>query len=79
MRTYDSVTLFFPASGKRNNNNGTLSYVGEYGNGDYWTANAYISPNSLVNGSILHFYSRESLWSYQSRSWGYPVRAVAEE
>ena len=70
-----SVTpnVFFPASGRRYGSNGSLSNVGSYG--CYWSASA----NNSNNGQNLYFDSGYWDWFYSSRSFGYPVRAVAEE
>ena len=69
--TYSAV--FFPASGYRESSNGYYLYVvGSYGY--YWSA----TPDSGPNGR--NFYFDSSNWSIFSplRSYGFPVRAVAE-
>ena len=62
----------FPASGYRNNSNGSLSNVGS--NGYYWSASA----NNSNNGHNLNFNSSNWNWNNNNRSNGFPVRAVAE-
>ena len=62
----------FPASGYRNNSNGTLNNVGS--NGYYWTA----TPYSTNNGRNLNFNSSNTNWNNNNRAYGFPVRAVAE-
>ena len=71
--TVNGTPIFFPASGRRNNSNGSLSTVGSYGY--YWSASA-------DNGSYDHnLYFTSSVWYWVSnyRAYGFPVRAVAEE
>ena len=65
-------TLFFPASGTRNDGNGSLGNVGS--NGYYWSASAYNSSH----GRSLYFYSSTCDWYGSYRTYGFPVRAVAE-
>ena len=62
----------FPASGQRNNSNGSLSNVGS--NGYYWSASA----NNSNNGHNLNFNSSNCNWNNNNRAYGFPVRAVAE-
>lgn len=66
-------SIFFPASGCRNNGSGSLSIVGSYGY--YWSA----SPSGSYGGHFLGFSS--SYWGCYSvnRAYGFPVRPVAEE
>ena len=76
-RNLTSVTpnVFFPASGYRYGSDGSLNDVGSYGR--YWAALAHSgNPSSAPN---LYFGSSNRYWSGNSRSVGYPVRAVAEE
>lgn len=66
------VTLF-PASGYRNNNDGSLNNVGN--NGNYWSA----VPNNTNNGCNLNF----NQWNVNpqnnnNRSNGFSVRPVSE-
>ena len=70
---YSGASLFFPASGYRYNSSGSLYDVGSYGH--YWAASAY----SSYSGHRLYFYSSSWSWYSNSRAFGYPVRAVAEE
>jgi hypothetical protein len=76
-RNLTSVTpnVFFPASGYRNYDSGSVSNVGSYGY--CWSASGF-SSSSLYARS-LHFDSSKCSWSYDYRSYGCPVRAVAEE
>ena len=67
------ANVFFPASGCRNGSNGTLNNVGSYGY--YWTA----TPYSTNSGRPLGFRSSSTGWNGDSRAYGCPVRAVAEE
>ena len=67
------TALFFPASGYRHYDSGTLTHVGS--DGFYWSA----SPLSSNNGRSLYFTSSYWKWHFGSRAYGYPVRAVAEE
>ena len=64
--------IIFPASGYRNNSNGSLNNVGN--NGYYWSASA----NSSNNGHYLNFDSSNWNWNNNNRANGYPVRAVVE-
>ena len=63
--------IFFPASGYRDNSNGSLGNVGSYGY--CWTA----SPYSTNYGRYLYFYSSNARWDSYFRALGFPVRAVA--
>ncbi len=65
--------LFFPASGCRTNDSGTLGDVGS--GGYYWPASPYGSNQCC----LLNFASGSWDWHYYSRACGFPVRAVAEE
>ena len=65
--------LFFPASGFRSNSGGSLNEVGGYG--FYWSA----SPDGDKYGHNLYFFSSYWSWYGNSRAYGFPVRAVAEE
>ena len=67
--------LFFPASGCRLFNAGSLNNVGSYG--FYWAASAYGSNTNSAR--YFYFNSGSWGWLYDSRSNGFPVRAVAEE
>ena len=68
-----TATINFPASGLRNNNDGSLYSVG--GNGYYWSAD----PNNTGNGCNLDFDSGFVYpLSYNSRACGFAVRAVSE-
>ena len=66
-------SIFFPASGQRDNSSGSLSDVGS--NGYYWSASA----NNSNYGLYLYFNSSYWSWDYSYRADGFPVRAVAEE
>ena len=66
-------TVYFPASGYRNDNDGSLNDVG-YG-GYYWSA----VPNNTYYGCYLNFYQ----WyvyprNFYYRSYGFSVRPVSE-
>ena len=66
------VTLF-PASGYRNNNDGSLNNVGN--NGYYWSA----VPNNTNNGCNLNFNSGNvNPQNNNNRSYGFSVRPVSE-
>ena len=69
-KTYSGI--FFPASGCRSHNSGTLYDVGS--NGRYWSA----SLNGDNNGRFLHFSSSYWSWDNYRRAYGFPVRPVAE-
>lgn len=71
---YGGASLIFPASGLRNNS-GSLSYVGS--RGYCWSSSAYSSNSSYARS--LYFGSSYWYWDNNSRSYGFPVRAVAEE
>jgi uncharacterized protein (TIGR02145 family) len=65
-------TIFLPAAGYRNINNGTLYNVGTFG--DYWSSTAN-SPNSY----FLHFRNSGVYPSSDgNRATGYSVRCVAD-
>ena len=67
------ATVYFPASGYRSRNDGSLGFVG-YG-GYYWSA----VPNLTFYGCYLYFSSGHvDPQSYDSRSNGFSVRPVAE-
>ena len=60
-----------PASGNRNNNNGTMNNVGS--NGNYWSS----TPNSATNGYNLNFNSGNvNPSNNNNRTNGFPVRCV---
>ena len=75
--TYSTNTtgpdLYFPASGCRFGNSGTLSNVGSYGY--CWSA----SPQGIYGGYDLLFGSGNWYWDSKGRADDFPVRAVAEE
>ena len=67
------ATVYFPASGVRNNNDGSLNFVG--GGGYYWSA----VPNNSYYGCVLGF----GQWYVgpqggDHRSYGFSVRPVSE-
>ena len=76
-RNLTSVTpnVFFPASGYRNGSGGGLNSVGSYGYS--WSASAFGSNTSYAR--YLFFSPTSWNFSNYNRSYGYPVRAVAEE
>ena len=65
-------SIFFPASGCRSGNNGSLGGVGS--SGYCWSASAY---NSYYCHN-LYFYSSSWDWNYYYRAYGFPIRAVAK-
>ena len=68
-----TATINFPASGCRNNNDGSLYYVGNYGY--YWSA----VPYDTGDGCGLGFYSGNVNPLYgNARAYGFAVRAVSE-
>ena len=68
------ATTFFPASGWRYNNSGTLNYV--TANGVCWVA----GPNNMVNSYYLNFDSGYvGPFDYTHRSYGYSVRSAEEK
>ena len=64
--------IFFTATGYRDRSYVSLYNVGSYGY--YWSASAY----NGYNGHYLGFGSGSWSWGNYYRSYGYPVRAVAE-
>ena len=69
----DCFQAVHPASGYRNNSNGSLSNDGS--NGNYWSS----SPNSQTNGYNLNFNSGNvNPSNSNNRANGFPVRCVAE-
>ena len=66
------TALFFPASGLRDYNDGSLGFVGA---GYCWSASAYDS----YKGHTLFFPSTNWIWDSYERASGFSVRAVAEE
>lgn len=74
--TDNTPNVFFPASGYRDYNNGSLNYVGSFGY--YWSA----SPYSSDHGRNLYLdWTSYKYWKFfgYNRSYGFPVRAVLEE
>ena len=68
-----TATIFFPASGFRNNSDGSLIGVGS--GGYYWSA----VPSNADNGCNLYFYwSDVSPQSSSNRSYGFAARPVSE-
>ena len=70
------ATTFFPASGWRYNNSGTLNYV--TANGVCWVA----GPNNMVNSYYLNFdsgYVGPFDYTDANRSYGYSVRSAEEK
>lgn len=65
-------TIFLPASGRRAPGNGALDDVGS--RGYYWSA----APNGGNSVRNLYFNSGHWTWDDYGRTWGFPVRAVAE-
>ena len=65
--------LWFPASGYRRFDSGMLCNVG--GVGYLWPASAY----GTTNARHMSFYSNDWGWNKNVRSFGFSVRAVAEE
>lgn len=68
-------SIFFPASGCRIGSDGSLNDVGNYGY--YWSASAYGSNTNDARN--LSFTSSYWDWNGSYRSYGLPVRVVAEE
>ena len=68
-----TATIFFPASGFRNNSDGSLNFVGSFGY--YWSA----VPSSSNLGCYLYF-SWSSVYpqDYYGRSYGFAARPVSE-
>ena len=68
-----TATINFPASGYRDNNAGSLNYVGS--GGYYWSA----VPNNTYSGCLLSFYSGNvnPLYDYD-RTCGFAARPVSE-
>ena len=73
--TYVTPNVFFPASGCRQFNTGNLRLVGEYG--CHWDASADGSNANYAR--YLYFSSDRWTWNNSHRSFGFSVRAVAEE
>ncbi len=70
-RTYNGN--WFPAAGYRYSDDGSMSFVGSYG--DYWSA----SPYSGSSGYSLYFYSGSvNPASSSRRAFGFSVRCVQE-
>ena len=68
-----TATIYFPASGYRYTNDGSLNYVGV--DGFYWSA----VPRNTVNGCCLYFNSgNASPLYYDGRPSGFPARPVSE-
>lgn len=68
-------SIFFPASGCRSGSDGSLNDIGSYGY--YWSASAYGS--NTYDARNLSFTSSYWNWNGSYRSYGLPVRVVAEE
>jgi hypothetical protein len=71
--TLNDTSIYFPATGIRNSNSGTLGLVGS--DGFYWSA----TPHSSLSGRCLRVDSSDWYWYNNSRATGFPVRPVAEE
>ena len=71
--TMNGANVFFPASGYRYHNNGTLGTVNS--DGYYWTA----TPYGANIGRRLNLSSNYTGWETSLRAYAIPVRAVAEE
>ena len=70
---YQKVDATIPASGYRNNSNGSLNNAGS--NGNYW----FCSPNSTTNGYNLNFNSSNvNPSNNNNRANGFPVRCLRE-
>ena len=68
-----TATIFFPASGFRNNSDGSLNYVGGYGY--YWSA----VPYSSYSGCNLYLdWSSVYPQNNSNRSYGFAARPVSE-
>ena len=67
-----SETIFFPASGYRNNGGGVLYTVGSYG--FYWSS----VPYSTYSGCCFRFYVGFFNYYVNPRAYGFAVRPVAE-
>ncbi|MCC8171162.1 MAG: DUF1566 domain-containing protein [Parabacteroides sp.] len=65
--------LFFPASGCRDYNDGTLRVSGTYGYG--WSSTPYDGSNAW----FLDFWSTNARTNYSSRRYGFPVRCVQDK
>ena len=63
-------SIFLPAAGLHYGDDSSLHLVGS--NGYYWSA----SPTSSYYGHYLYLHSSFWDWYYNSRSFGFPVRAV---
>lgn len=71
--TSPDATVYFPASGYRYNDDGSLRNVGRFGY--YWSA----VPYDAYNGCYLSFsQKRVGPQSYSVRSYGFSVRPVSE-
>ncbi|MDY3103413.1 MAG: fimbrillin family protein [Prevotella sp.] len=67
------ATVYFPASGYRNNDDGLLKYVGSIGY--YWSA----VPSNTYSGCSLGFNQWDAYPQYDNyRSYGFSVRPVSE-
>lgn len=70
--SFNEWLLFFPASGYRNNNDGSLNNVGN--NGYYWSA----VPNNTNNGCNLNFNSGNvNPLNNNNRTYGFAARPVS--
>ena len=71
--SFNEWLLHFPASGYRNNNDGSLNNVGN--NGYYWSA----VPNNTNNGCNLNFNSGNvNPLNNNNRTYGFAARPVSE-
>jgi hypothetical protein len=64
-----------PASGHRDNSNGSLSFVGNVGH--YWSGSSAFSSSFAYELSV--YSSDASANGYTGRSYGQPVRCVLQE
>jgi len=65
-------SIFLPASGIRSYTDGSLGYIGTYG--DYWSSTA----DDIYNAYYLFSSSSDAYWNYQYRANALPIRPVVE-
>jgi len=68
-------SIFLPATGRRNNGDGMINYIGS--SAGYWNSTQE-EEKKIRFAYYLGFYSVSSSWGKYQCNFGYPIRSVAE-